>query len=243
MSNTDERIEKLTDFFSSHTSINEKDSETLANLLAYSVTGYGAFEDILDDGNRERILTLLVEVLPFVFPLLNNRWKDRKISALPETYYTKRTPLSESAIRELIVYTGFETEVEFYGWKILPDFTVEMYIEKGIVLQDFTNPTEFLPVDWERQMIRSARWLLANGLVHRDIKAINFIVSQNGLLKLIDFGSTVLEGEVVENLGYTHGYDAPEVRYAFVNSDLDTGMIRASSKSDWWSIGVTIFTL
>jgi len=51
-----------------------------------------------------------------------------------------------------------------------------------------------LATDWGRQLASALDYLHANGIVHRDLKPENVIVAGDGQLRLMDFGTALLDG-------------------------------------------------
>ncbi|KAN0036961.1 hypothetical protein ACTFIV_002285 [Dictyostelium citrinum] len=78
-------------------------------------------------------------------------------------------------------------------------------------------------------------------ILHRDIKPSNIIMDKNGVLKLIDFGSSIIEQQEHDYnskessfaITGTHTYMAPEVKK----------LHRPTKKSDVWSLGCTILEI
>ena len=96
-----------------------------------------------------------------------------------------------------------------------------------------------LPPDEAAQLIRQAAIALtaahAAGIVHRDVKPSNLLVTPSGTVKLSDFGIARLESDsVLTQTGLVVGspaFLAPEV----------AGGAPATPASDMWSLGATVF--
>ncbi|WP_271000846.1 serine/threonine-protein kinase [Listeria seeligeri] len=129
---------------------------------------------------------------------------------------------------------------------------IEVMIPSGkhlIVYEEYINgknladlvkkhPT-FDPSEVTRLMLMLANALTelhANAIIHRDIKPSNIMISNDGILKLIDFDASrvyeIGKNQDTVNLG-TIGYAAPE-QYGFSQTDV---------RSDIYSIGVLMLEL
>ncbi len=71
-------------------------------------------------------------------------------------------------------------------------------------------------IDWGRQLARALEYLHEHGIVHRDLKPENVIISRDGQLRIMDFGTAMLDGakrltwrHLSESLG-TPDYMSPE---------------------------------
>jgi serine/threonine protein kinase len=83
-------------------------------------------------------------------------------------------------------------------------------------------------------MILAVRYLHDHGIVHRDLKLENFVLSNDGTLKLIDFGLSkhFEEHEMVRHCVGTIDYIAPEI----LEGQYD-------HRCDIWSLGIILFML
>lgn len=89
-----------------------------------------------------------------------------------------------------------------------------------------------------RQLVNSVRHAHENSIIHRDINPSNVLITDEFLLKLIDFGIAKIRGSAT-NMGTTYqfatkGYSAPEVTQ---HSEY------ATERSDIYSVGAVIFYL
>jgi serine/threonine-protein kinase len=94
-------------------------------------------------------------------------------------------------------------------------------------------------LDWGKQLADVLAYLHANGVVHRDLKPENVLVTADGQLKVIDFGTALLQGarrltfkHLTEGLG-TPDYMSPEQ----IQGE------RGDARSDIYAWGVMLYEL
>ena len=94
-------------------------------------------------------------------------------------------------------------------------------------------------IDWGRQLARALGYLHSRGITHRDLKPENVLVTDDGTLKIVDFGTALLTGarrltwrHVSEGLG-TPDYMSPE--------QVQGG--RGDPRSDIYAWGVILYEL
>lgn len=135
--------------------------------------------------------------------------------------------------------------VQYYGCledKAKKTINIFMELVSGGTLNTFVKKFKTIPIptirNWTHQMVLGVKYLHDCGIVHRDIKGDNVLVSMDGVLKLADFGCSKSIDDVCSK---THGcqtmvgtpyWMAPEV------IKCDAGGY--GMKSDIWSIGCTV---
>ena len=91
-------------------------------------------------------------------------------------------------------------------------------------------------LDYARQMLRGLAHAHENGIVHRDIKPDNLLVTAGGVVKVLDFGLAKMRGVDLTRTGMTMGtvaYMCPEQARGGVIDE----------RSDIWSAGVVLYEL
>ena len=94
---------------------------------------------------------------------------------------------------------------------------------------------EHLVFIFVKQILEGLVYLHNQGIIHRDIKGANLLLTKNGIIKLADFGYSILNDKnKVNSLVGTACWMAPEVIEQKGN---------ISPKCDIWSLGSTIIQL
>lgn len=155
----------------------------------------------------------------------------------------KHDPTSGSGLTEET--TTLKNLIHPFVYRFIEAYRTDQYVYvifeyvEGKMLFDKITSDGFLTEEESRkifsQILNVISYLHSNNILHNDIKPENIIISSQNSLKLIDFGhSTFMINNVSENIPYsTLSYNAPEV----INEK------RATTSSDIWSLGVTLFAM
>jgi serine/threonine-protein kinase len=107
-------------------------------------------------------------------------------------------------------------------------------------VQDFPGgiPIE-VAVDWGRQLAHALAYLHSKGIVHRDLKPENILVSNDGQLKVADFGTAMQEG--ARRLTWGHLSDSMGTPDYMSPEQVQGG--RGDARSDVYAWGVVEYEL
>ncbi|XP_041430604.1 protein kinase C theta type-like [Xenopus laevis] len=86
---------------------------------------------------------------------------------------------------------------------------------------------------YSAELIIGLQFLHSRGIVHRDLKLSNILISKDGHVKIADFGviaEGVYYGKKIKDIAGTKSYMAPEI---FLNRPYDSGV-------DWWAFGIIL---
>ena len=129
------------------------------------------------------------------------------------------------------IYEVGETadQVPFIAMAYYPGETLEQALQRG--------PLETsAALDYARQVARGLGAAHARGIIHRDVKPANIIVTSDGVAKLLDFGIARFPDVDISREGVTPGtiaYMSPE---QVASRPLDR-------RTDLWSLGVVLYEM
>ena len=130
--------------------------------------------------------------------------------------------------------------VKYHGF-VKTSTSLNVFLEfcsKGSLRQLYQHTNHGLPegqiIDFVRQILQGLHYLHEQGVVHRDVKAANVLITEDGFIKLADFGVATKVSSQHETVVGTPNWMAPETVLG------GEGLCTAS---DIWSLGATIIEL
>ncbi len=109
-------------------------------------------------------------------------------------------------------------------------------------LQQDRLPTE-LAIELTAQVADALGFAHRSGVVHKDLKPANILLSRTGVAKLTDFGiSTVRDATGTSQLGFSLAYTPPETFHAATAAD-GRYVDQRDERSDLYSLAATLYAL
>ena len=104
----------------------------------------------------------------------------------------------------------------------------------------FTSLPEVKIANFLVQIVKGVQYLHEQGIVHRDIKPQNILVTSEGVAKIADFGSAVRlpdpSSDTLKGTEGTYHFLAPEC----CDPDVDS---YSGKKADVWAVGVVLYAM
>lgn len=133
-------------------------------------------------------------------------------------------------------------------------FMILEWCEKGVIMPSEPNPGRGSPYSEEqcrlyfRDMILGIEYLHSQGIIHRDIKSDNVLLSEDDVVKIVDFGVSEMfdtENDVIKKKAGSPAYMAPELAVVSSSFRATPQAIPHSTVSgraaDIWAMGVTLY--
>ncbi|CCH45878.1 hypothetical protein BN7_5465 [Wickerhamomyces ciferrii] len=197
--------------------------------------GQGAYGKVVLAQYKKDINYKIVIKLIIKERILVDTWvRDRKLGTIPSEIQIMSTLNNDPHPNIMRLIDFFEDDDYYYietPQHGFPAPGIDLF--DLIELQKTMNEFEIKSIS--KQCISAINHLHINGIVHRDIKDENLIIDNNGVIKLIDFGSAayVKTGPFDVFVG-TLDYAAPEVL---------NGLPYEGKPQDVWSLGILLYTL
>lgn len=197
--------------------------------------GQGAYGRVVLAENKEDPNYVVVIKLIIKERILVDTWvRDRKLGTIPSEIQIMAT-LNNQPHPNIMRLIDFFEDDEFYYIETPQHGFPSPAIDLFDMIELRKSMSEYEIKSITRQCISAVNHLHKNGVVHRDIKDENLIIDSNGVIKLIDFGSSayIKQGPFDVFVG-TLDYAAPEVL---------NGQSYEGAPQDVWSLGILLYTL
>jgi len=121
-------------------------------------------------------------------------------------------------------------------------YIVQEYCENGALmtgLEDNTPLSEETALQYFRDLLLGLNYLHSNGVIHRDIKPMNLLLTRENVLKIADFGAArIIVGETkwISGVTGTPAFMAPELL-------VEDNEVYDGPAVDLWSCGATLYMM
>ncbi len=110
--------------------------------------------------------------------------------------------LRESEVTRRLDHPGVQRALELHNG---PDpYLVLEYIEGTSLRRRLNESAGGLPVataiEWGRQLASALAYIHSAGVTHRDLKPENVLIDADGNLKILDFGTALLDGRAAPDV-------------------------------------------
>ena len=127
---------------------------------------------------------------------------------------------------------GFSNGYHFYSMEYFEGQNLKTYVQKN-------KPLDFkFAVETIRTIAVGLQYAVGKGIIHRDIKPDNIIITKDAGVKIIDFGLVKIEHE--DSMGLTKTQTAMGTPH-FISCEQAKNAKEADLRSDIYSLGATLF--
>ncbi|KAG7665736.1 FUN31 [[Candida] subhashii] len=196
--------------------------------------GEGAYGKVVLARHKEDpVYTIIIKCIDKERILVDTWVRDRRLGTIPSEIQIMAYLNSEPHPNIMRIIDFFEDSKYYYLETPIfgnpPAIDLFDFIEIKKDISEFECQLIF------KQIVAAIYHLHKNGIVHRDIKDENIIVDENGIIKLIDFGSAgyVKQGPFDVFVG-TIDYASPEVL---------RGEKYEGRPQDIWALGILLYTM
>lgn len=207
--------------------------KTLSDFKILQRIGEGAYGKVLLAQYKEEPHLRVVLKCVIKERILVDTWtRDRKLGTIPSEIKVMAV-LNKWPHDNIVQLLDFFEDDEFYHIEMEPHGNPGTDLFDLIELQPCMSESQCKSIF--KQVVSAVRHLHGHDIVHRDIKDENIIVDGDGLVKLIDFGSSafVRQGPFDLFVG-TIDYAAPEVL---------SGRPYEGKPQDVWALGILLYTI
>ena len=212
--------ENMVSYISKKMALEDGFNTSLDNLYYVKSLGHGKFGDVSLVHNDKSFLAIKAV----------NRKAAEKQKILIKYYIQERAillGLQHQFIMKLVKTFKTDSNI-FFLLEYIPGRTMSNYLNSRTIkqLKNFEETVFYLAI-----LFVALDYLNSRNICHRDLKPDNIIIEENGYLKIIDFGNSVILNGFTNTMTGTPHYMAPEILlrggYGF--------------SCDYWSIGVIAY--
>ncbi|ABN64612.2 serine/threonine kinase, partial [Scheffersomyces stipitis CBS 6054] len=196
--------------------------------------GEGAYgKVVLAQHKEDPIYNIIVKCIDKERILVDTWVRDRKLGTIPSEIQIMAYLNSEPHPNIMRIIDFFEDSKYYY--LETPIFGDPPAIDLFDFIEVKKNMSELECQFIFKQIVSSIYHLHKHGIVHRDIKDENVIVDENGVIKLIDFGSA----------GYTRSgpFDVFVGTIDYASPEVLRGEKYEGKPQDIWALGILLYTM
>eukprot|EP01064_Diplonema_japonicum_P014273 TRINITY_DN21857_c0_g1_i1.p1 TRINITY_DN21857_c0_g1~~TRINITY_DN21857_c0_g1_i1.p1 ORF type:complete len:618 (+),score=89.81 TRINITY_DN21857_c0_g1_i1:55-1854(+) len=157
--------------------------------------------------------------------------------AVKELKGTVRSEVAdEMAVLKILSHENIVKLYDFAVHEANQELTLYLELIEGgslnVLRRQYSAIPKRLVANYTEQLLQGLSYLHAHGVLHLDLKPANILVSSTGIVKIVDFGTSIFFDSASAPFRGTPLYSAPEAVKGF-----------PLPASDIWSLGVTVFEM